>query len=97
MNRNAKEEDHAKVLSTEEVEGLFDGLDFALVQNEVGSNSSLFQEIWRFFLVTMIVALLVEAFLCVPRKQNPKEDKNSFFRERQERSTVLQEMQEAAA
>jgi len=97
VNRNAAEEDHAKVLSSEEVEGLFDGLDFALVQNEVGTNSSLFQEIWRFFLVTMIVALLAEAILCVPRKANAKEDKNSFFRERQERSTVLEEMQEAAA
>ncbi len=96
VNRNSSAEDHAGILPSEQVEGLFDGLDFSVVQNEIGETSSLVNEIWRAFLMAMIVALLAEAILCVPRKANPREDKNSFFRERKERATVLQEMQGAA-
>ena len=96
VNRNSTDEDHASILSNEHIAGLFDGLDFSVVKNEIGATSSLVNEIWRAFLLTMIIALLAEALLCVPRKPNPREDKNSFFRERQERSAVLQEMQGAA-
>ena len=44
----------------------------------------------------MIVMLLAEALLCVPRKLKPMEEKNSIFRERAERDAVLKEMQGAA-
>ena len=40
VNRHA-DENHASILSQEQLNGLFDGLDFSLVQNEVGSKSSL--------------------------------------------------------
>ena len=96
VNRNSADEDHASILSNDHVAGLFEGLDFSIVQNEIGETSSLVNEIWRVFLMTMIIALLAEASLCVPRKPNPREDKNSFFRERQQRSAVLEEMQGAA-
>ena len=95
LNR-ATEENHAAVLSDEQLNGLFNGLDFSLVQNEVGAKASLVQEIWRTLLIVMIVMLLAEALLCVPRKLKPMEEKNSIFRERADRDAVLKEMQGAA-
>jgi len=95
VNR-ASDENHAAILSDEQLNGLFDGLDFSLVQNEVGSKASLVQEIWRTLLITMIVMLLAEALLCVPRKLKPADEKNSIFRERAKRDAVLKEMQGAA-
>ena len=95
INR-AADENHADILSNEQIGGLFAGLDFSLVQNEVGTKSSLVQEIWRAFLVTMIFCLLAEALLCMPRKLKPQEEKNSIFRERAEREAIVKEMQGAA-
>ncbi len=95
VNR-ATAENHAAILSDEQLNGLFDGLDVSLVRNEVGAQASLVQEIWRTLLIMMIVMLLAEALLCVPRKLKPMEEKNSIFRERAERDAVLKEMQGAA-
>lgn len=66
VNRPAAE-DQAPVLSDERVPDLFRGLDFSRVDEQEGSLASLVQEIWRLFLVTMMVSLLVEALLCLPR------------------------------
>lgn len=60
-------EDAAAVLSDERVAGLFQGLDFARVDDQAGNLSALINEIWRPFLIAMIVALIVEAVLCLPR------------------------------
>ena len=38
-----------------------------------GSISSLIQEIWRLFLVAMMVAMVVEAGLCLPKPARPRE------------------------
>ena len=95
VNR-ATAENHAAILSDEQLNGLFDGLDVSLVRNEVGAQASLVQEIWRTLLIMMIVMPLAEALLCVPRKLKPMEEKNSIFRERAERDAVLKEMQGAA-
>ncbi len=46
---------------------LFRGLDFARVDDRAGSIRSLIQEIWRLFLAAMIVAMVVEAGLCLPK------------------------------
>jgi hypothetical protein len=67
VNRAAVE-DQAPVLSDERVADLFTGLDFTRVNDHAGLASGLIQEIWRLFLVGMMVSLLVEAGLCVPRK-----------------------------
>ena len=96
VNRDPRES-QATILLPEQLNGLFDGLDFSLVQNNVGETSSLVQEIWRALLVAMIVALLAEAVLCVPRRVKPQEEKNSIYRERSEREAVVKEMQGAAA
>ncbi|HEV3122549.1 MAG TPA: hypothetical protein VGY53_11630, partial [Isosphaeraceae bacterium] len=67
VNRPAAE-DSAPILADDRVAGLFQGLDFARVDDQAGSLGSLIHEIWRLFLVSMMVAMLVEAALCMPRK-----------------------------
>lgn len=66
VNR-AQAEDEAKVLADHRVAELFRGLDFSRVDDHAGSIGSLIQEIWRLFLFSMIVALIVEAGLCLPK------------------------------
>ena len=71
VNRPATE-DESRVLSESRLSELFRGLNFVRVDDQAGSLNSLIQEIWRVFLITMLVALIVEAVLClpkVPRKQ----------------------------
>jgi hypothetical protein len=70
VNRSAGE-DRAKVLADGRVAGLFRGLDFARVDDKAGSLGSLIQEIWRLFLTAMMVAMVVEAFLCMPKRARP--------------------------
>ena len=53
------------------VASLFKGLDFSRVDDRAGSLAGLIQEIWRLFLLAMMVALLVEAGLCLPRRTQP--------------------------
>ena len=48
------------------------GLDFARVDDRAGSVGSLIQEIWRLFLVAMMVAMVVEAGLCLPKPARPR-------------------------
>lgn len=67
VNRSVAE-DAAPVLADRAVAELFQGLDFARVDDRAGSLGSLIQEIWRVFLVAMIGALLVEAGLCLPKR-----------------------------
>lgn len=66
MNRAASE-DQAAVLADPRVAELFQGLDFARVDDKAGNLAALIQEIWRLFLVAMMIALIVEAALCLPR------------------------------
>jgi hypothetical protein len=66
VNRPASE-DGAPVLADDRVAGLFQGLDFVRVDDREGNASGLIQEVWRMFLVAMMVALVVEAGLCLPR------------------------------
>ena len=65
-------EDQNSAVSVQELESLFEGLDFALIDGEVGSGQSLTSEIWRFFIALMAIALLVEAILCMPGKPQAK-------------------------
>jgi len=67
LNR-ASGEDQAAVLPDARVAELFQGLDFARVDDKAGNLAALIQEIWRLFLVAMMIALIVEAALCMPRR-----------------------------
>ncbi|MEZ6138798.1 MAG: BatA domain-containing protein [Pirellulaceae bacterium] len=60
-------EDRRDVLADERVDNLFAGLPFARVDDQAGNLSGIVREIWRLFLIAMIIALLVEAMLCLPR------------------------------
>jgi hypothetical protein len=66
VNRPAAE-DHAQVLADTRVDELFHGLNYVRVEDQAGNLNSLVQEIWRAFLLAMLVALVVEAVLCLPR------------------------------
>ncbi|MGN6544791.1 MAG: BatA domain-containing protein [Aureliella sp.] len=68
VNR-APEEDRDEALSDGQLEGLFEGLNFSRVNDRAGSMSGIVREIWRLFAVVMIAAMLIEAVLCMPRKQ----------------------------
>jgi hypothetical protein len=67
VNRSV-DEDKPAVLDDGRVAGLFRGLDFDRVDDRAGNISSLTREIWRLFLATMIVLMLVEAILCLPKR-----------------------------
>ena len=60
-------EDDARVLGDVRVMELFRGLNFVRVDDKAGSVSSLIQEIWRAFLMSMLIALVAEAALCLPK------------------------------
>jgi hypothetical protein len=64
-------ESTAPLLGDATVAGLFDGLDFARVDDKAGNLSSLVQEIWRAFLVVMLLVLVGEAILCLPKAVSP--------------------------
>ena len=70
VNR-ASGEASAPVLADQRVADLFRGLDFARVDDKAGSLGSLIQEIWRLFLVAMMVAMVAEAALCLPKVARP--------------------------
>jgi len=73
VNRGLSE-DQSDVLSDNRVAGLFKGLDFTRVDDRAGNLVGLIQEIWRLFLMAMIVALLAEAVLCLPRRKQLTSD-----------------------
>jgi hypothetical protein len=66
VNRSGAE-DSATVLADRRVDGLFRGLEFARVDDRAGGMDALIQEVWRLFLAAMMVALVVEAGLCLPK------------------------------
>ena len=66
VNR-ATTEDQATVLADDRVARLFQGANFVRVDDRAGNINSLIQEIWRLFLATMMVAMVVEAGLCMPK------------------------------
>lgn len=66
-------EDAAKPLEAVRVDELFQGLDYARVDDQAGSLASLVQEIWRAFLMAMFVALIAEALLCMPPRARAAE------------------------
>ena len=71
-------EDSATSVSAETVDALFDGMSYRRIDVDVGDTSALASELWRIFLIAMIVALLVEAALSLPSrkaKTNPLIDR----------------------
>ena len=67
INRSVAEDQRGR-LADQQVDKLFAGLPFSRVDEQAGSLSGIVREVWRLFLVAMIVALILEAVLCLPRK-----------------------------
>lgn len=60
-------EDRPAVLSDSRVAELFRGIDFDRVDDQAGNMKSLAREIWRMCVGAMLVAIVIEAGLCLPR------------------------------
>lgn len=67
LTRPTKEDD-VSIVATSTLEETLAGLDFTIIDDQAGSNLALASEIWRVFLVLMIIALLAECILCIPEK-----------------------------
>ena len=67
INRSPQE-DQRDIVEDAQLDGLFTGLEFSRVDDSAGSLSGIVREIWRVFLLLMIVAMLAEAILCIPRR-----------------------------
>lgn len=65
-------EDTARVLPADRVDGLFQGLAFSRQDGRAGGTDSLVQEIWRAFLIAMVLALIGEGLLCMPGRQGTR-------------------------
>ena len=65
-------EDTSLSISNDDVNQLFEGLDFHIIDDQLGSDKSLASEIWKVFMVVMGIALLVEAILCLPPTPEPQ-------------------------
>ncbi len=70
LNRPAAE-DRGQNMGRGEIESLLAGLDFQIVEDQVGSGRSLASEVWRLFILAMGLALIAEAALCLPPKAAP--------------------------
>ena len=68
VNRSLRE-DQSETVDDQQLERLFAGLNFSRVNDQAGSVSGIVREVWQLFLLTMIVAMLLEAILCMPRRQ----------------------------
>ena len=68
--------DRSNSIPKEKVDELFAGLDFRIIDDQLGSKKSLATEIWKIFVVLMGLALLAEAILCLPPKPQPVGDTN---------------------
>ena len=61
-------EDAVEVLSDGTLEQVLNGLNYTRIDDKAGSTMALASEVWRTFLILMIIALMAEALLCVPEK-----------------------------
>lgn len=70
VNRPAAE-DGAGILAPDRIDSLFRGLSYVRVTGQAGRGDSIVQEIWRAFLIAMLLALIGEGLLSMPRRRLP--------------------------
>jgi len=68
VNRSL-EEDRPLIVDPERTAGLFQGLQFDRVDEQIGQDNALLREIWATFLFLMLLALIAEAALSIPRRR----------------------------
>ncbi len=71
LNR-PRAEDESSPMTRTEIDSLFEGLDYHVIDDTLGNRQSLASEIWKIFLIVMGLALIAEAILCLPEKPVPK-------------------------
>ncbi|MDG2221685.1 MAG: BatA domain-containing protein [Rubripirellula sp.] len=76
VNRS-EAEDQPFIVPRDQVASLFGDLDFDRIDDRAGNSSSLIREIWRLFLIGMLVALIAEAVLCLPKRVAQKAVSNA--------------------
>ncbi len=77
LNRPASE-DLQEYIGTTELEGIFRGISFSTLHEKSGRDASMSTEIWKAFLVLMLLFLVSEAFLCLPISFKTKTKKAGF-------------------
>jgi hypothetical protein len=75
------EEDAVELVSDGTLEQVLNGLNYTRIDDKAGSAMVLASEVWRTFLVLMIVALMAEALLSVPEKVTRAIDEKPTKRE----------------
>ncbi len=86
-------EDTVVTIDDAVVESLFAGLEFTRLDDSTASPASLASEVWRVFLIGMIVALLAESLLSLPRpakQASQTADAAAFASGRRRTSTQLE-------
>jgi hypothetical protein len=69
LNRSPGE-DEPQTLSSTELDELFAGLDYHVLNDTLENGRSLTSEVWRTFLVLVALALIGEALLCMPPRRD---------------------------
>ena len=77
LNRS-KVEDSATAVPVETVDALFDGISYRRIDVDVGDTAALASELWRIFLVAMVVALLAEAVLSLPSRRSSSQQSETI-------------------
>lgn len=73
LNREVAE-DVNLVLTAEQTDRVMEGFDWVRLDSQASEQASLVNEIWRLFLVAMLVALLLESALCLPKAKSAARD-----------------------
>ena len=68
VNRSPAE-DSSAIAAAERIDGLFRGLSYTRATGTAGRGDSIVQEIWRAFLIAMLLALVGEGLLSLPRRR----------------------------
>jgi hypothetical protein len=74
-------EDAVEIVSDGTLEQVLSGLNYTRIDDKAGSALALASEVWRTFLIAMIIALMAEALLCVPEKAPSVADQKPIKRE----------------
>lgn len=87
INRPSTEDDPSSVNEIE-LTKLFNGLPLERINDDTGNARSLASEIWRAFLLAMLFALMIEAWLCLPEARLSTATTTSIFGKTQARETA---------
>jgi hypothetical protein len=72
VNRPARE-DAPEILTREQLDQALDGTGYTLLdQAGQATDPSLSRDVWRAFLIAMLLFLIAEALLCLPKKSHPQ-------------------------